>query len=75
MYMHMYNVHVFSFIDKRINNLNIIMKTKYLCLKNNETSQNIIITVSISRPAGAPVITVSVSRPAGAPVSPRYQLC
>lgn len=51
------------------------MKTKYLCLKNNETSQNIIITVSISRPAGAPVITVSVSRPAGAPVSPSYQLC
>lgn len=64
------------------------MKTKYLCLKNNETSQNIIITVSIScpagapvitvsisRPAGAPVITVSVSRPAGAPESPSYQLC
>lgn len=51
------------------------MKTKYLCLKNNETSHNIIITVSISHPAGAPVITVSVSRPAGAPVSSSYQLC
>lgn len=59
MYMYMYLVLLTKELITKF--LNIIMKTKYLCLKNNEASQNIIITVSISRPAGAPV-------------SPGYQL-